>query len=113
MAVFGPEGDLPDPSAWTTLHFSVRASAMGCPRCLAVDRSETYYMESKQGIYLNPTMEIAKDDGDEVEWEVPGMATPETNKLDCLGEEEHPNQFDNQGVLAGFRVPTGRAPPQG
>ncbi|KAK8073372.1 Translation factor [Apiospora phragmitis] len=28
-----PEGDLPDPPAWTTPHFSVRTSAMGCPRC--------------------------------------------------------------------------------
>ena len=69
-------------------------------------------MKSKQGIDLDETVEIAKEDGDRVEQEVLRMATPETEKLDDLGEEEYPGQLGNQGIEAGIGVPIGCAPPQ-
>ncbi|KAK8013566.1 translation factor guf1- mitochondrial [Apiospora marii] len=47
MAVFGPEGDLPDPPAWTTPHFSVRASAMGCPRCVTSSLRRSAVLEPR------------------------------------------------------------------
>lgn len=74
---------------------------------------QAYHIKSDQGIDLDEAMEVAKKDGDGIEHDVLGVATPKTNKLDDLGEGEHPYEFGNQGVVPGFRVPIGCAPPKG
>lgn len=52
--------------------------------------TQAYHVKCEQGIDLDQTVEIAKEDGDGIENEILGMTPPETNKLDHLGEDEYP-----------------------
>lgn len=74
-------------------------------------KKKTHHVKSNEGIELDQTMEISKDDGDGNKDDIARVSQQKSHELDKLGEAKHEDELGPEGVVSVLDMPLSRRPP--